>query len=268
MQGSVSDGVPALADPAAVDVGKLSVGWFDFDGIFPAAPALRRAVREAADALATAGARVVKVDAPHFGRAFAAAFQLFTADGGEIIRGHLRGAKPHVTLATLMMLGRLGALPRALAKSLLAAVGQPSMAAFLAITGKQSVAGHWRQVEALQLLRKQALAELAANDIDVLLAPPCSVPAYTHGISKDLGVAGSYAIALNALGWPAGVLAWTQVRAGEESDRPITRDKIFALARQVEEGSAGLPVGVQVMARPWHDQQALAVMAALESLRR
>jgi fatty acid amide hydrolase len=32
----------------------------------------------------------------------------------------------------------------------------------------------------------------------------------------------------------------------------------------VEEGSAGLPVGVQVVARHWREDQVLAVMAALE----
>ena len=30
-------------------------------------------------------------------------------------------------------------------------------------------------------------------------------------------------------------------------------------------GSAGLPVGVQVAARPWREHQALAVMAAIEA---
>jgi hypothetical protein len=37
------------------------------------------------------------------------------------------------------------------------------------------------------------------------------------------------------------------------------------LARQVEQGSAGLPVGVQVVARPGADHVALAAMAAIEA---
>ncbi|MBL8094868.1 MAG: hypothetical protein JNL73_11940, partial [Anaerolineales bacterium] len=55
-----------------------------------------------------------------------------------------------------------------------------------------------------------------------------------------------------------------RVRPGEESDRAPTRDGVLIRAREVELGSAGLPVGVQVAARPWRDDVVLAVMAVLE----
>jgi fatty acid amide hydrolase len=35
-------------------------------------------------------------------------------------------------------------------------------------------------------------------------------------------------------------------------------------AKNVETGSAGLPVGVQVVARHWHEDVALGIMSALE----
>ena len=63
---------------------------------------------------------------------------------------------------------------------------------------------------------------------------------------------------------PAGVVAATRVRPGEESDRPPSRDPIEQAAQAVELGSTGLPVGVQVVARHWREDVALAVMAALE----
>jgi fatty acid amide hydrolase len=36
-------------------------------------------------------------------------------------------------------------------------------------------------------------------------------------------------------------------------------------ALKVEQNSAGLPVGVQVVARPWREHVSLAVMSALEA---
>jgi fatty acid amide hydrolase len=63
---------------------------------------------------------------------------------------------------------------------------------------------------------------------------------------------------------PAGVVAATRVRPGEESDRPASRDPAQRAARAAEEGSAGLPVGVQVVARHWREDVGLALMAALE----
>ena len=68
----------------------------------------------------------------------------------------------------------------------------------------------------------------------------------------------------NAIGAPAGVVSITKVRPGEESDRKVTKDMADITARSVEQGSAGLPVGVQVVARHWREDIVLAVMAALE----
>jgi fatty acid amide hydrolase len=54
------------------------------------------------------------------------------------------------------------------------------------------------------------------------------------------------------------------VRAGEDSERPASKDPCVIAARDTERGATGLPIGVQIAARPWRDHIALAVMAALE----
>jgi len=64
---------------------------------------------------------------------------------------------------------------------------------------------------------------------------------------------------------PAGVVRATRVRPGEEQPRKVRRDVIDRAAREVELGSAGLPIGVQVAARAWREDIVLAVMAALET---
>jgi fatty acid amide hydrolase len=72
---------------------------------------------------------------------------------------------------------------------------------------------------------------------------------------------------------PAGVVSVTRVRPGEESDseallRSADRAPSTQLTEQtaskVEQGSVGLPVGVQVAARHWREDIVLAVMAAIE----
>jgi fatty acid amide hydrolase len=63
---------------------------------------------------------------------------------------------------------------------------------------------------------------------------------------------------------PAGVISFSRVRDGEVSDRPRSFDLAERAARQAEQGTAGLPVGVQVVARHWREDVALAVMSALE----
>ena len=76
---------------------------------------------------------------------------------------------------------------------------------------------------------------------DVILCPAYIHPALPHGASTlDENFRGfSHTMAYNLTGWPAAV-----VRCGESA--------------------AGLPIAVQVVARPWREDVALAVAAWLE----
>jgi fatty acid amide hydrolase len=102
--------------------------------------------------------------------------------------------------------------------------------------------------------------------LDALICPPYAVPAIHHGAGDQLHVAsaGSYASLVNVLGYPSGVVAATRVRPGEETAQRRTRDLVERAAARAEAGSEGLPVGVQVIARPWREDIVLAVMRLLE----
>ncbi len=114
----------------------------------------------------------------------------------------------------------------------------------------------------------EALRSAPGGPFDIILCPVCALPAFTHGASRDLLTAGAYAGLYNLLGYPAGSVPVTRVRADEESNRAPSGDLIEKLARKVEHGSAGLPIGVQVVARPWREHEALAVMQVIETAAR
>ena len=84
-------------------------------------------------------------------------------------------------------------------------------------------------------------------------------------IATDLSIAGGYTILYNLLGYPAGVVPFTRVGASEEAGRGSSKDMVEKTALKVEQNSAGLPVGVQVVARPWREHVSLAVMSTLEA---
>lgn len=106
---------------------------------------------------------------------------------------------------------------------------------------------------------------MKAGRFDAIICPPFMLPALTHGASELLNAIGSYPNLYNLLGMPAGVVPITRVRPGEESDRAPSGDLIVKAARKVEEGSADLPIGIQVAARHWREDIVLAVMGELES---
>ena len=64
-------------------------------------------------------------------------------------------------------------------------------------------------------------------------------------------VAGSYSLLAAVLGYPASVVPVTRVRTGEEGGRNKSSDVVQKTAMEAGRDSAGLPVGVQLMGRPW-----------------
>ena len=67
----------------------------------------------------------------------------------------------------------------------------------------------------------------------------------------------------NLLGLPAGVVPTTTVASGEETDRKTAKDNFIRDLIRAEEGSEGLPVGVQVVGRHWREDVVLALMQKL-----
>jgi fatty acid amide hydrolase len=264
----VINGAQAFGDFRAVDVSKLRVGVFADDGFFTPSPALRRAVREAADILAAAGAKVIPWQPPAPARAMGLWLGAVTADKGNAMRQLLRGEKADPRIGSLLKLAALPRFVQALVAKLTGALGQKTLAATALSLGDGTAHGYWRTVEAQVDYQDEWRRALDRDAIDVVLYPAYGVPAVLHGANNNLPTTGSYALLAPVLGYPTGVVPVTRVRAGEESDRPASKDAAERTARASEEGSAGLPIGVQVMARPWREDVALAAMAAVEAAAR
>lgn len=257
-----------LGDFHAVDVTKLRVAVFTEDGFFTPSPAARRAVREAADMLAAAGAKVVAWQPPAPAQAMGLWLNAITADKGKAMRQLLRGEKADPRISALLKLAALPRFMQALVGKFAGAFGQKTLAATARSLGDGTTHGYWQTVQTQLDYQEEWRRALDRDGIDVVLYPAYGVAAVRHGANNNLPTTGSYALLAPVLGYPTGVVPVTRVHAGEESDRPAVKDMAERTARASEEGSAGLPVGVQVMARPWREDVALAAMAAVEAAAR
>jgi fatty acid amide hydrolase len=163
-------------------------------------------------------------------------------------------------------------LPRSVVRAavgLLQALGQKGTANGLRAFGYKDTAHYWQLVETqvdYQSRFQDALDHDKGGPFDVILAPVSPLPAFHHGNSRELLSAGAYACLYNVLGYPAGVVPFTRVRKDEEVGRKSSSNMVEKVALKTEQGSAGLPIGVQVIARPWREHVALAAMCALERL--
>jgi fatty acid amide hydrolase len=256
-----------LGDQRAVDMSRLRVAYYTDDGTFTVAPAVRRAVREAADVLRSQGAQDAAWSPPDVVHAMELYLGILTADGGRGLAAALGRDKRDPRIAMLLMTGQRSRPTLAVLGSLLRLLGQRSLAASLGSFGHRDTHHYWGLVEA-QLAYQRRFAEALDHDqggpFDLILGPACALPAFRHGASRELMTGGGYTALYNLLGYPAGVVPFTRVRPGEETERAPSRDMVEQAIYQVEQGSAGLPVGVQVIARPWRDHVALAAMRAIE----
>ncbi|RMG64016.1 MAG: amidase [Chloroflexi bacterium] len=261
---------PPPGDPDAVDVSKLRLGFFTYDGLMRPSPAVARAVREAADMLRAAGAQVIEWEPPDLRQAEALYIRLLTANGASVFRAALAHDKPEPQLALLYWLARRSPRTVKRFRHVLATLRQMNFARQLDSIGftAEDIPRLTDAAEAYRRTFATAMDHADGGPLDGVLSPACFSPAWPHGASRELITGGAYSIVYNLLGYPAGVVPVTRVRPDEAIVRPLSPDVVDIAARRVDIGSAGLPVGVQVAARPWQEHVALAVMKVIQDAAR
>jgi fatty acid amide hydrolase len=272
--------VPPLRwdEPAAVHLGGRRVGFYVDDGLLSASVALGRAVHRAADALRAHGCEVVAFQPPAIRATIAAYLGALSADGGEEILLALRGGEVDPVLASLRFLALMPKGARRVAALGARTFDQSSLSLMLDAMGKKSVRELWRLTERLRNYRAELLDAMDARQIDCILCPPYATAALPHGGSKSFTLGSSYSILFNVTQFPAGAVPVTRVRPDEAGRRvehrpsgiagawaKLREDALTRRAAAIDDGSAGLPVGVQVIGRPWHDDLVLAAMQAIEA---
>jgi amidase len=208
-----------LADSRAVDIGKLRIAFHTDNGIVTPTAETIETVRQAAQAMARAGAQVDEARPSGIEQSFEIFFALFAADGGAGTRHliELCGTeKTHPMMENLLaMLGE--GFPPAMFGGLLARIS---------------------------MFQREMLRFLA--NYDVILCPTNAFPAVEHGTHANPNILPgfSYTAAFNLTGWPGSV-----VRCGTSPEglpigvqavaRPWREDVALAVAGHLEDAFGG-----------------------------
>jgi fatty acid amide hydrolase len=258
--------VPPLPweDVDRVATGSLRVGVYSDDGILPASHSVSRAVDRAAGALRTRGATVVPFVPPGVRALLSAYLGVLSADGGAGLVAALADGEIDPVLQPLRQMARVPAAARRFIARGASLLGQPNLSLMLDAMGEKTAGELWRLTDQVRTYRTTLLEAMDRERLDLLLCPPFATPAMPHGASKNFTLASSYSILFNATQFPAGVVPVTRVREGETGRQPGA-DLLHRQAAKIDDASAGRPVGVQVVGRPWRDQEVLAAMIAIES---
>ncbi len=254
-----------LRDFRNVDVSKLNIGvWLGDGHDIPPAASIERAIREAATALESQGAKTCETGLGALSAIIDNYVGLITADGGADLRRIAQGSKLDWRVSRILTLAGLGRVPRSVLTFVLRMFGQMHMAALLRAGRPRSADEYWQLVSRRDFCESLVVGVMLLRGYDAIIAPAFAVPAPQHGKPIDLVAAAGYSFLANLIGWPAGIVSVSTVRKDEQNVRLASRDRVLQRAAEVEAGSAGLPVGVQVISLPWREDIVLAVMAAIE----
>lgn len=258
--------VPPLPYGERADVRGLRIGYFADDGFLTPMPAITRAVNQAAQALREAGATLVEYTPPAAQDLIYLWLAGISSDAGKTMSRVMAGESVCKQLRPSLILSRLPTPARLALAHLFERRGDNRLARLLRVLGAKSINEVWALTAQRTRLRQAEFDAWNAAQLDAVLCPPHVLPAMPLGTSGDLTLTLSYMFRYVMLNFPAGIVPVTRVRSEETAwAGPAPLDRIAKSCSDAVRGSAGLPVGVQVIARPFREDVALAVMAAVEA---
>lgn len=210
--------------PAPAEIQAMTIGYFEDDGTTPVTPETRTAVRAAVAAAKRAGFATRPFRPTGLERARDLWWVMFGLAGGFVIRPTVSQSEQQTS---------------------------PILREFLGIVNEEPPLSAGRLMDAW-IGRDELRLALAAEmrDVAAFICPTCSIAAFRHGERE-----------------------WT---IESSTVRYLRRPDIFtytqwfnllgnpALAMPAGQSAEGLPIGVQVVGRPYEDELVLAIGAAIE----
>lgn len=242
-----------LPVPDDVDPRALRVGFFVDDGVVSPSAACRRAIERAKAILEDAGVEVISYRPALCQELVLSYMAALSADGTKTLSAQVERDEIDKALTLLWTLARLPGPPRRAAGRGLSFLGETLVGGMLEVLGEKTVAELWRLTARAKEIEAEVFDAWNALGLDAVICPPHATPALPDGKSRDFTLAGALSMRFNLLDFPAEVVPVTRVRASE-AHRPNPQGRLERRAAEVDRGCAGLPLGVQVAARPYREE--------------
>ena len=251
--------------PSHISLRGLRIGWFSDDGFMSPCPSIVRAVDRAKSILQSAGAHLVDYRPVSPSDLIYLWMAVISSDAAVTLQKQLANETVCKQLQPTLQAARLPDLLKPTVARLLALKGDARLARLLQSLGRKPVEELWRLTAERTVMRRNELDAWNEANVDAVICPPHVLPAMQLGTSGDLTLTLSYMFRYVMLNFPAGVVPITRVEPGETTWLgPPPLDGIAKRCAKVVRGSEGLPIGVQVVSRPYREDVALAVMSAIE----
>ncbi|CAD5119227.1 DgyrCDS7859 [Dimorphilus gyrociliatus] len=251
------------------------IGYFDFNGVFPAVPAVKRAVEHTKNILSNKGYEMVNCSSWHEQIQFQVGVELITdhtlIDGCKEMMAALDNEELDASFQQFIGFLRMPKFIQRLIAHMVSLSDQ-STGRILAkmINRDASVTKLFEHGRIKQEYKEKIRSLWESENLDAIICPPCGVYAPPpKKYMNAVGPATTYASAWNITNYVAGVVPVTTVNEKDEKDldQYLESNKSNPLAKLTCEGSrggVGLPVGIQVITPPFREETCLNIMRQIE----
>jgi fatty acid amide hydrolase len=255
--------VESLRDYKKIDISKLKIGYFISDGFIEPMEAVKRGVLESVAKLKSIGAEVIEFRPPNFRLCEEIFYRILTVDGVKNFYTWLDGEKPVKQLKDMMMMASAADWKRNAVISLAKMFGQKNMPRILSYFGGKGE--EFLQTWGNEREKYQRELELATDNagIDAIISPIAALPAFLQNSVDKVGLGGNYSILYNVSGFPAGVARIGEVQVNEAVARKVGFDIVERKIAETEALCAGLPLSVQIAAKPWREDIIFSLIEVL-----
>ena len=247
---------------------KLVIGYYkSLYEVFNASPANQRAVEMVVDALKKAGHELISIEVPEIREIFNLTVRILLSDASVpdhfSISSGINVIKPYQVMQILLL------IPRSIKTAisfLLRFLGLRRISDSIMSTNRFSEEEFFpSEVEHLNLSSK-FINRLKKQGITHLISPGLGTPAPLHDTTGDIIPNYVYTSMFNFIGLPTGVIPVTKVNKDEQIYKSNISDMITKKAQEIMQNTEGLPIGVQVSALPFKDEECLALMKHIEEI--
>jgi len=268
-------------NPQSVDIGVLPMKWdqelyekkprigfFTTDGLIDPAPGCARAVIEAVDKLTNAGFEVVPVPAPDIYQIMKFFNGIVLADCNKTMYKNMSYDIYDSTLNGVVLAMTVYKLPWIIKKLFI----NPILGLLTKIPGISTIfTSSDKLAEGLSSrdeFTMNYLAMMKDHGVDIILCPGQLLPAPPTGVLGTFVAAVTPYIPWNVMNFPAGIAPitkWSSTDDGNMETYP-TNDLAYKMIRDYCKDSIEMPLAVQVVGKPYLDEQVLRVLSELEKL--
>ncbi|KAG8983234.1 hypothetical protein FRB90_006210, partial [Tulasnella sp. 427] len=262
---------------------KLKFGYYKTDPLIKVSPACQRAVQETVDALRKQGHECVEFVLTNNFEAARIFVALTSADGYKTLTSHI-GPDPQDRTLFLVTLGsKLPWFVRSLACWLARAVkGDYSWSALFSNSHARTVGEFWAETKAKNEYIKFFHENVwEKHGFDGIVCPVNALPSVPHGGSALLSPLAFSTSLYNVVDHPIGIVpvtrvdktkdaiteAWTDRATGGPIGSPIIHATMYEGAKPAYDPVAmnGIPLGVQIVGKPWEDEKVVEMMKLVDS---